>query len=88
MDRAPGRTRTVQTPSAESGGIPRAFPLPWSHDVRLLSVEHAHARAFYEAEARRGFSQVKPTEAYMQSVEEAEREKSAGREDGQRSRYS
>ena len=75
MDRAPGRTRTVQTPSAESGGIPRTFPLPWSHDVRLLSVEHANARAFYDAEARRGFSKIKPTEAYMESVEEAGQEK-------------
>jgi len=31
-----------------------AFPLPWSHYVRLLSVEKAEARAFYEAEAIRG----------------------------------
>lgn len=31
-----------------------AFPLPWSHYVRLLSVENALARAFYEAEALRG----------------------------------
>ena len=30
----------------------------------------------FETEARRGFSQVRPTEAYVQSVEEAEREKS------------
>ena len=28
-----------------------------------------------KTEARRGFSQVRPTEAYWQSVEEAEREK-------------
>jgi predicted nuclease of restriction endonuclease-like (RecB) superfamily len=31
-----------------------AFPLPWSHYVRLLSVEHTPARSFYEAEALRG----------------------------------
>jgi predicted nuclease of restriction endonuclease-like (RecB) superfamily len=31
-----------------------AFPLPWSHYVRLMSVENAYARAFYEAEALRG----------------------------------
>jgi predicted nuclease of restriction endonuclease-like (RecB) superfamily len=31
-----------------------AFPLPWSHYVRLLSVENSNARAFYEAEALRG----------------------------------
>jgi predicted nuclease of restriction endonuclease-like (RecB) superfamily len=30
------------------------FPLPWSHYVRLLSVENPVARAFYEAEALRG----------------------------------
>jgi predicted nuclease of restriction endonuclease-like (RecB) superfamily len=31
-----------------------AFPLPWSHYVRLLSVANPNARAFYEAEALRG----------------------------------
>jgi predicted nuclease of restriction endonuclease-like (RecB) superfamily len=31
-----------------------AFPMPWSHYVRLLSVENVPARAFYEAEAIRG----------------------------------
>ena len=31
-----------------------AFPLSWSHYVRLLSVENSQARAFYEAEAIRG----------------------------------
>jgi predicted nuclease of restriction endonuclease-like (RecB) superfamily len=30
------------------------FPLPWSHYVRLLSVENPEARAFYEQEALRG----------------------------------
>lgn len=34
--------------------LARAFPLPWSHYVRLLSVESSGARAFYEAEAIRG----------------------------------
>lgn len=34
---------------------------------------NAVARRF-ETEARRGFSQVRPTQAYVQSVEEAERE--------------
>jgi hypothetical protein len=34
--------------------IPELFPLPWSHYVRLLSVEDPEARAFYEAEAIRG----------------------------------
>ena len=31
-----------------------AFPLSWSHYVRLLSVEKPEARAFYETEALRG----------------------------------
>jgi predicted nuclease of restriction endonuclease-like (RecB) superfamily len=34
--------------------LARAFPLPWSHYVRLLSVEKPEACAFYEAEALRG----------------------------------
>lgn len=39
MDRAPGGARTVQIPSAQSPGVPRIFPLPWSHYVRLLAVD-------------------------------------------------
>jgi predicted nuclease of restriction endonuclease-like (RecB) superfamily len=31
-----------------------AFPLPWSHYVRLLSVQDPQARTFYESEALRG----------------------------------
>src|SRR5439155_16290581 len=31
-----------------------AFPLPWSHYVRLLPVNGALARQFYHAEALRG----------------------------------
>lgn len=31
-----------------------AFPLPWSHYVRLLAVKNPSARSFYEAEALRG----------------------------------
>lgn len=44
-----------QTPFAGSPpGTALAFPLSWSHYVRLMSVEKRHARAFYEAEAIRG----------------------------------
>jgi predicted nuclease of restriction endonuclease-like (RecB) superfamily len=32
----------------------QAFPLSWSHYVRLLSVERPEARAFYETESLRG----------------------------------
>ena len=42
-----------QTVSAESR-TPLEFPLPWSHYVRLLSVQSDEARAFYETEALRG----------------------------------
>jgi predicted nuclease of restriction endonuclease-like (RecB) superfamily len=31
-----------------------AFPLPWSHYVRLLAVKNPNARTFYETEALRG----------------------------------
>ena len=31
-----------------------AFPLPWSHYVKLLAVKNESARSFYEAEALRG----------------------------------
>lgn len=58
----------VQTVSAQSGeqiirtlsgqltvsGIAACFLLPWSHYVRLLSVDNQEARKFYEAEALRG----------------------------------
>ncbi|NMO17375.1 DUF1016 domain-containing protein [Pyxidicoccus fallax] len=50
--------RKVQTVSAlsppESALGEAAFPLPWSHYVRLLSVRSPAARRFYEAEALRG----------------------------------
>lgn len=47
-----GKSEILQTVSAE--WLPDMFPLPWSHYVRLISVEKSHARAFYEAEAIRG----------------------------------
>lgn len=45
-----------QTVSAKSGErrLGSRFPLPWSHYVRLLSVENLAARIFYETEALRG----------------------------------
>ena len=41
----------------------------------LTRIIHECRREAFEPEARRGFSQVRPTQAYWQSVEEAEREK-------------
>jgi len=47
--------RIVQTPSAKFSSQPTAaFPLSWSHYVRLMAVEKPHARAFYEEQAIRG----------------------------------
>ena len=46
----------VPTPSGEFFELPRlakAFPLPWSAYVRLLSVKNEQARGFYETEALR-----------------------------------
>ncbi|MBI5528262.1 MAG: DUF1016 domain-containing protein [Deltaproteobacteria bacterium] len=37
-----------------AGDLATVFPLPWSHYVRLLSVEKPEARKFYEEEAVRG----------------------------------
>ena len=60
-----GTLPILQTPFAKSP-IPQtssaqfdqklfsAFPLAWSHYVRLMAVEKPHARAFYESEAIRG----------------------------------
>ena len=38
-------------------------------------IIHESRREAFETEARRDFSQVRPREAYLRSVEEAEREK-------------
>lgn len=55
------QTASAQLDPASTGGTNfqpgrggRSFPLPWSHYVRLLSVDNEHARRFYEAEALRG----------------------------------
>jgi hypothetical protein len=42
---------------------------------RLAWIIHECRCEAFETEARRGFSQVRPTQAYSESVEEAEREK-------------
>ncbi len=36
-----------QTVSGILGTIPKRFPLPWSHDIRLLAVKKDEARHFY-----------------------------------------
>lgn len=54
-----GVSTIPQTASATSTATallagPPAFPLPWSHYVRLLGVANPEARRFYEVEALRG----------------------------------
>ena len=48
---------------------------------RLARTIHACRREAFETEVPRGFSHVRPTQAYLQSVEEAEREQPRRRED-------
>lgn len=45
----------VQTVSGQLSlkGLSARFPLPWSHYVRLMSVNNPEARSFYETEALR-----------------------------------
>lgn len=54
-----------QTVSAEFNSV--AFPLPWSHYVRLLSVKNEHARHFYEQEAIRGGWSIRQLERQIDS---------------------
>ena len=56
-----------------------SLSIPWqvradSFSILLARIIHECRREAFETEARRGCSQVRPTEAYRQSVEEAERE--------------
>ncbi len=51
----------------------------------LARTIHEGRREAFETDAHRGFSHVRPTQAYRQSVEEAEREQSRrarGSDDG------
>ena len=45
------------------------------YEVSLARIIHECRREAFETEARRGFSHVRLTQAYWQSVVEAEREK-------------
>ncbi len=48
------QTVARSSPGRSIAQIAARFPLPWSHYVRLLTVDDPQARAFYEAEALRG----------------------------------
>jgi len=45
-----------------------AFPLPWSHYVRLLKVDNKDAREFYESEALRGGWSVRQLDRQVGSL--------------------
>ena len=64
-------------------GVSRAYSALSEDRVRLRAL--VRRREVFETEARRGCSQVRPTQAYSQSVEEAEREqprRARGLDDG------
>jgi hypothetical protein len=46
-----------------------------SQRMLLARIIHEYRREAFDPETRRSFSQVRPTQAYVQSVQEAEREK-------------
>ena len=54
--------------SARSQQLATAFPLPWSHYVRLLSVKNDAARRFYETEALRGGWSVRQLDRQIATV--------------------
>ena len=45
-----------------------AFPLYWSHYVRLLSLRDEHARRFYETEALRGGGSLRQLDRQINSL--------------------
>ena len=47
-------SKTLSRAIEQLGNIARAFPLPWTHYVRLLRVRNALAREFYAREALAG----------------------------------
>jgi predicted nuclease of restriction endonuclease-like (RecB) superfamily len=47
--------------------LAEAFPLSWSHYVKLLSVDNDHAREFYQAEALRGGWSVRQLDRQINS---------------------
>ncbi|MBM4306393.1 MAG: DUF1016 domain-containing protein [Deltaproteobacteria bacterium] len=57
-------TRTLEILQALSG----KFPLPWSHYVRLLSLDEQEKRDFYEEEARRGGWSVRQLDRQINSM--------------------
>jgi predicted nuclease of restriction endonuclease-like (RecB) superfamily len=71
-----------QTVSAKSGTL--QFALPWSHYVRLLSLEDPKARQYYELEALAGGWSVRQLDRQIASLayQRTRRARSRAREDG------
>jgi len=68
----PSSKKKSQTLSAKSNSsdfiqIAGAFPLSWSHYVRLMAVKNPNARAFYETEALRGGWSVRQLDRQIES---------------------
>jgi len=58
-----------QTTSVKTASPPTSrFPLPWSHYVKLLSVDDPNARKFYETEALRGGWSVRQLNRQMSTL--------------------
>lgn len=64
---AAGKLQTVSGAFPDLQTIGRAFPLPWSAYVRLLSVKNPQARAFYETEALHGGWSVRQLDRQISS---------------------
>lgn len=64
QDTEKGQTLSDQLSVAD---IVRNFPLPWSHYVKLLSVQNPEARAFYETESLRGGWSVRQMDRQISS---------------------
>ncbi len=62
-----GNPWTAPGISPDLSALARAFPLPWSAYVRLLSVKNRLARAFYETEALRGGWSVRQLNRQIES---------------------
>lgn len=58
-DTIPEQRLSKSLPQLSGIKLRQAFPLPWSHYVKLLAVKNPKAREFYEAEALRGGWTVK-----------------------------
>jgi predicted nuclease of restriction endonuclease-like (RecB) superfamily len=61
------QTASAKSASGRDLGYAARFSLPWSHYVKLLSVEDPEARSFYEGEALRGGWTVRQLDRQIQT---------------------